>query len=535
MSPITDKVDKLFAEWDKPDSPGCSLAVIKDGNIIYKRSYGMADLERNIPLSPTSIFDIGSMGKQFTAMLIAILGRQGALTLDDSILKHIPEMPPYAQPITIRHLIHHTSGIRDYTTLMYLSGLRFENFYYEEEILDLICRQKSLDFTPGDEMLYSNTNYFLLGVIAKRVGRKSLPTLLQEHILDPLGMKATSFNDDTGRLIKNRAIGYSLRGDGYCNDMSFNGGFGDGVILTTVEDLFLWDQNFYQNRLGGGGNDLIQEILTPGALNNGERLNYAFGLWVDAHKGLHTIQHAGGWAGYRSDYIQFPEQKLSVICLANLSSITPWNLTVQVADIYLADWFKQGEQPTSKKAVEFIDLTPSQIESLIGLYYDQKHGDILKILVQAKKLVGKGFSLDFPLAATRPMQLLALDTPFEIELEFAEPQPENALTIIVKLGGGKPREFQKMASAPLNLAQWADYVGVYYSDELNAFQKILLDGEQLCFRRGYSPVEALQPVAKDFFQAGELHFQFERDQHNRICALRLSAGRVKTIRFNLSS
>src|SRR5437588_8636653 len=143
-------------------------------------------------------------------------------------------------------------------------------------------------------MLYSNTNYFLLGVIAKRVTGKPLAALIQEHILDPLSMKATSFNDDAGRIIKHRAIGYSPKRNGFCTDMSFNGGFGDGMILTTVEDLFLWDQNFYHNRLGDGGNDLIQEILTPGMLNNGARSKYAFGLWVDAYKGLRTIQHAGG-------------------------------------------------------------------------------------------------------------------------------------------------------------------------------------------------------------------------------------------------
>jgi hypothetical protein len=270
-------------------------------------------------------------------------------------------------------------------------------------------------------------------------------------------------------------------------------------------------------------------------LNNGERLNYAFGLWVDAYKGLRTIQHAGGWAGYRSDFTQFPEQKLSVICLANLSNIMPWNLTVQVAEIYLANLFTQEEKPTGQKVAKFIDLPPRHIDRLTSPYYDQKRRNILKLLVKDGKLVGEGFGLDFPLAAISPTQLQALDTPFEIEMEFDELQQENVQSIIVKLGGGKPREFQKLASPPLPLAQWADYVGSYHSDELNSFQKILLDGEQLYFRRGYSSAEALQPVAQDFFQAGELHFQFERDEHNQICAFKLSAERVKPIRFNLSS
>ena len=244
---LTDKIDELFAAWNKPNSPGCALAVINDGEIIYKRCYGMADLERNVSLSPASVFDIGSTGKQFTAMVIAILAKQGALSLDDSIQKYIPEISTYEQPVTIRHLIHHTSGIRDYLVLMYLSGMRSENFYYEDELLDLICRQKELNFKPGDEFEYSNSGYFLLGVIARRVTGKSLPVLIKENILEPLGMQATNFNDDAKRIVKNRAIGYSPNdGDGFYTEMSFNGGYGDGALLSTVEDLFLWDQSFYK-------------------------------------------------------------------------------------------------------------------------------------------------------------------------------------------------------------------------------------------------------------------------------------------------
>ncbi len=445
MSSLTDKVDQLFAKWNRPDSPGCSLAIIKDGDIIYKRGYGMADLERNIPLKPDSVFDIGSVGKQFTAMLIAILARQGALRLEDSVINHIPELPEYAQQVTIRHLIHHISGLRDYTALLYFSGRHIDNFYYEEELLDLICRQKGLNFTPGDKFEYSNTNYLLLGVIARQVTGKSLPVLFQEYILDPLGMRSTSFNDNAGRIIKNRAIGYSTQGDGYRNDMSFNGGFGDGMILTTVEDLFLWDQNFYHNKLGNGGNELIREVLTQGVFNSGERLSYAFGLWVDTYRGLRRIGHPGEWAGYRSDYLQFPDQNFSVICLANLSIIEPRNLTEKVASLYLEDLF-------------------TEVEPLADQKVTQKLHEISSILISP--------------------------------------------------------------------AQSNEYAGIYYSEELNACYQILPDGERLCFRRGYSARETLQPVALDFFQAGDSHFLFERDEHKLICAFQLSSGMIKAIRFN---
>jgi CubicO group peptidase (beta-lactamase class C family) len=535
MSRLTDNVDELFAKWNRPDSPGCSLAIIKDGEIIYERGYGMADLERNIALKADSVFDIGSVGKQFTAMLIAMLARRGALNLGDSIRKHIPEIPEYAQAITIRHLVHHISGLRDYTALLYFSGRRIENFYYEEELLDLICRQKELNFRPGDEFEYSNTNYVLLGVIAKRVTGKSLPAMFQEYILNPLSMRSTSFNDDAGRIVKNRAIGYSPQEDGFRNDMSFNGGFGDGMILTTVEDLFLWDQNFYHNKLGNGGNELVQEIITPGALNTGEGLDYAFGLRIDKYKGLRRIGHAGEWAGYRSDYLRFPEQKFSVICLANLSSIEPRRLTEQVANLYLGNMFTEGEQladqKETQKADNFIELTTSQIEYMSGVYYDQKKGEYLKLIVKEDKFTGEGFGLSFPIVATGPMNLLALQTPSEIEIGLDKPKPGTPLTISVKFGGGKPIQFEKMAITSISPAQYGEYVGIYHSEELNAIYQILLDGERLCFRRGYSAPETLEPVTLDFFRAGEFHFVFESDEHKRVCGFQLRAGMMKAIRF----
>ncbi|UCH98781.1 MAG: serine hydrolase, partial [Candidatus Aminicenantes bacterium] len=196
---MTDQVDKLFAQWDKKDSPGCALAIIKDGKIIYKRGYGMADLERDVPITSKSVFDIASTSKQFVAMSIVLLAEEGKLSLDDDIRQHIPGMPDYGNKITIRHLVHHTSGIRDYCDLMYLAGMPFENDYPEAQIIELIARQKELNFKPGDKHLYSNTGYFLLGEIVKRVSGKSLNEFTKEKIFKPLGMKITHFYDDFTR------------------------------------------------------------------------------------------------------------------------------------------------------------------------------------------------------------------------------------------------------------------------------------------------------------------------------------------------
>jgi len=213
MKSLTDKVDELFTVWDTPDSPGCALGIIKDGKLIYKRGYGMANLEHNIPISATTVLRIGSTSKQFTAMSIALLAEQGKISLDDDIRKCLSEMPEYESPITIRHLIHHTSGIRDYLELMELAGRRDDDYYTDDEAIDMLARQKELNFKPGDEFLYSNSGYFLLSAIAKRASGKSLREFAQENIFKPLSMNNTHFHDDHTMIVKNRAAGYSSKKD----------------------------------------------------------------------------------------------------------------------------------------------------------------------------------------------------------------------------------------------------------------------------------------------------------------------------------
>src|SRR5882724_5029116 len=279
------KADKIFAQWDKPDSPGCELAVIKDGQIVYKRGYGMANLEHNIPMSPSSIMDTGSVSKQFTAMAVALLAEQGKLSLDDDIRKYLPEIPKYETPITIRHLIHHTSGIRDYLTLMSIAGTRDDAHYVDGEVMNLLARQKELNFKPGNEFLYSNSGYFLLSQIVKRASGKTLREFADENIFKLLGMTRTKFYDDHNEIVKNRAASYVPRsGGGFQIAATALDMVGDGNVFTCVEDLFLWDQNFYHNKLGKGGQELINQVLTTGTLNGGVKIDYAFGLVIGEYR-----------------------------------------------------------------------------------------------------------------------------------------------------------------------------------------------------------------------------------------------------------
>jgi CubicO group peptidase (beta-lactamase class C family) len=344
----TDKVDKLFASWDKTTSPGAALAVIRDGRIVYERGYGMAKLEDGIVMTPDKIFDIGSVSKQFTAACVVLLVRDGKLSLDDNVRTFIPELPDYGTPITVRRLLHHTSGLRDYNALLEMAGFRDDSDCPTvQESLDVICRQRKLNHPPGAEYSYTNTGYFLLGQIVERVSGRSLNAFAQERIFKPLGMAHTLFQDDHTQIIPNRASGYEAAGQGFRLDLSNWDETGDGNVYTSVEDLTLWDQAFYNGKLG---RDVMDMLQTTGTLTGGKPIDYAFGLRVRTYRGLRTVSHSGSWAGFRAALIRFPDERFSVICLANLGTIEPYILAFQVADIYLAGKLKGPEIMEEQKA-----------------------------------------------------------------------------------------------------------------------------------------------------------------------------------------
>ena len=331
------RVDRIFSQWDRTDSPGCALGVYRDGNIQYGRGYGMANLELGVALSPQSVFDIGSTSKQFTAMSVLLLARDGKLSLDDDIRKFIPELPDYGKTITIRHILTHTSGIRDYLTLWALAGVDDADLTTDQDALDLLSRQRELNFAPGEQWLYSNSGFFLASIIVKRVSGKTLAQFAAERIFEPLGMTHTRFNDDHMAVIPNRATGYSPRegGAGWATAMSNFEQTGDGAVQTSIEDMQRWDENFYTGKVGGA--ETVAAMQKTATLNDGKKQTYALGLMVDSYRGLHTVSHGGAWAGYRAELLRFPEQHFSVACLCNLARTNPSQLARRVAEVYLGD------------------------------------------------------------------------------------------------------------------------------------------------------------------------------------------------------
>lgn len=544
MTSLTDKIDKLFAEWDKPDSPGCALGLIKDGQLIYTHGYGMANLEHDNPISSKTVFRIGSTSKQFTAMCITLLAEQGELSLEDNIRKYIPELLEFESPITIKQLIWHTSGLPDYLDLIRLANggdlspqvyNRVTNNITEDDVIELLVRQKELNFKPGEAHLYSNSGYLLLAVLVKRVSGKSLREFAEERIFKPLGMKSTHFHDDYTMIVKNRAAGYSPKEDGgFFINMTACDLVGDGGVFTTIEDLLLWDQNFYHPKVGSP--DLIDRMLTPGTLNKGEKCRYtrmpdryyAFGLVVGEYRDLKVVSHGGGFVGFRAEMVRFPEQHCSVICLSNLSSIQPWDLALQVADIYLVDQFPKEKSLEAK--AEFISLPEEHLQDKVRVYRNPKTGAIYELFLKDGELMADAFGFSFQLAPVSRTQFRAVGAPVNINIEFETPV-NKPLLMHVSISNQMIQTFEVIKPVELMPNQQAEYVGDYYSDELQVTYKVVMEGKKLFFKHKNAPEKPLIPTFKDEFSVADLNIQFIRDKQNQVVAFIINSERVKNKRF----
>ncbi len=524
---LTAKIDYLFSECDKPGLPGYALGIVDNGRIVYKRGYGMANLEHNIPISTKSVFDIGSTSKQFVAFCIAILEKKGKLSLEDPVQKHIPEMSLYKHPVTLRHLIHHISGLRDYLTLMDLAGMRYENEYPDEEIIGLISRQSDLNFTPGSEFLYCNSGYLLLGEVVKRVAGKSLREFAEKSIFSPLGMKNTHFHDSFTSIVNNRAAGYSVGPDGVKADVSLFDVVGDGGVNTTVEDLFLWDQNFYHNKLAGGGQKLIEKITTTGRLNDGTELNYAHGLFLGTYRGLKTVTHGGAWIGYRTEILRFPQKNFSVICLSNFSQANPARIAWQIADICLSGEMSGVPlRPDSKRASP---ASVNKIKRLAGIYLNAKSGDFLEISIKDGELFSGSGGGHYRLEPVGPFHYSRTGGAFEIK--FCTGEGKSSGTALVKERTEKEKTYGKIDLPAISKKRSRACAGQYYCEELDIKYSIVREKEKIFLMRKNAKREEIRLLQGELFSADWLSLRFFKERAGRYNGFTLGAGRVKGLVF----
>jgi CubicO group peptidase (beta-lactamase class C family) len=392
QGPPASGVDAVFGRWTH-DTPGCAVGVATQGKPVLERAYGMADLEFDVPNAPDTIFEAGSVSKQFTAMAVLLLARDGKLSIDDPVRKYIPELPDYGAPLTIRHMLTHTSGLRDWGEVEAIAGWpRTSRAYTHAHVLDIVSRQKSLNFTPGTEWSYTNTGYNLAVIIVSRVSGEPFAEFTRDRIFRPLAMTHTSWRDDFTRIVKHRAIAYSQASDGWHEEMPFENVHGNGGLLTTVDDLLKWNENFANPVVGDA--KLVAEEQTVSRLTNGEATGYAFGLSVGAYRGVREISHSGATAGYRAFLTRYPDQHVSVAVLCNAGSANPTQYAHDVAAPYLASAFTAADRAPALgdgRRGSATAFTPSEadLRSYVGRYLSDEAETELVVALDGGALVIK--------------------------------------------------------------------------------------------------------------------------------------------------
>ena len=367
------RIDSVFARF-KSDGPGCALGVFQGGRIAYEHGYGSANIEYGIPITPRTPFIMGSVSKQFTAAAIALLVERGRISLDDDVRKYVPELPDYGQRVTIDELVHHTSGIRDFWALVDAAGMRFDDGYTVDDVVRFAARQQHLNFAPGTQYNYSNTGYVLLGVIVQRVTGMSLRKFAANEIFAPLGMNDSHYHDDHTEPVRGRAIAYqpmSAKLGQWRIDVWNNDIVGQGGVMTTIEDLQKWDENFYTGKVGGP--PFLARQLTRGKLADGKTLAYAFGLEIGEYRGRPMVEHTGSTGGYRTDITRFPAEHVSIVTLCNMTTADAGGLAHRVADVVLASRFTkpvpENTRAEARQASASIDVPPADVADLAGRYH----------------------------------------------------------------------------------------------------------------------------------------------------------------------
>lgn len=523
-------IDSVFLEWDKTDAPGCALGIYKNGEIHYAKGYGMANLEYDIPNSPNSVFRIASTSKQFTAACILLLVEQGKLSLQDSLSGIFPDFPDYANSITIQQLLNHTSGIRDYLQIAYLRGLGDDAYYQDDQIMEWLVNQTDLNFQPGEEHLYSNSGYWLLGQIVNKVAEKSMAEFAQEAIFKPLKMNSTHFHNDHTEIVKNRATGYyPKREGGYQIYRTTLDMIGDGGIFTTINDIKKWDDSFYESDVLS--RNFWNMMTARGILNNGDTIDYASGLDIGEYKGLKTIRHGGAFVGFRAEILRFPDEKMSIVVFANRGDANPSRKANEIANILLRDKFVP-EKPVEIKEAKREEKPAKEfnLEALVGTYQIRPDlvlkinlkNDSLHVLQkwnQSSYSIVRGKGNTFKIPGNDGLNFL-----------FTELKEGFTQTLMI-LQEGRETKANRKEEFNFSKIDMNVYTGTFYSKELDVKYKLELEDKILKLRvESNKDKMECTPTELDQFSMGLGLLRFQR-LDGRITGFQLDSGRVNNLKF----
>lgn len=514
-----DKIDKIFS-WATTTTPGCVCAVSQHGNVVINQVYGSADLERNVPLSHNTVFDIGSSRKQFVAAAILLLVEEKKLALSDDVHKYIPELPDYGYPITLDHLLTHTSGIRDWTGLMPMAG-------GYPDALTLILRQRGLNFAPGEEWSYSNSGYVLLTEIVARTSKLSFAEFSRKRLFEPLGMKSTAYIDALQGIIKNRAMAYRKAGNDWKLDMLVgNDRGGAGALFSTAEDLVIWNEALTSNRLGAFVSRQLQE---PTQLNNGRKLNYARGLFLDTYRETKEVWHSGSAAGYHSWMGRYPEKGITIAVLCNSDAMPATALARRVADQFLPDAGTSDTESGPPPALTGDELT--DVNGKVGLFFSEKTGQPMRLSVDRGRFRiagGPGLAAVSKDRFRRWGAALPFMSQDRFELYFVSSDQFD-----LKSMEGQTTRYRRTQAIVPTASDLNDFVGRYQSSEIGGFFDFVAVEDNLMGRANDAPGSgfALTPVSQDTFQLSGVTLHFLRDKGGKVVALEYSNPVIRTIQF----
>lgn len=508
------QIDKIFSAC-QPQNPGYELAISRNGVVIYSKAWGMADLEHLVPLTTTSVTEAGSVSKQFTAAAILLLAQQGKLSLNDDIRKYLPEIPDYGSVIRISNLLHHTSGLRDWGSVMAIAGWpRSTKTYSNDDVLYIVSRQKNLNNKPGDEFIYSNSNFNLQALIVKRITGMELAEFTRKYIFEPAGMTHTQWRDDFKRIVLNRAIAYDKLDTGYQIDMPNEYAYGNGGLLTTAEDLLKWNEYYWGGKFGNPS--LLSQQIAVDHLNNGAENAYGMGLFIQKNRGWDYIVHDGATAGYRSLLFHYPQLHLSVAFLSNVSN-ADFSLVRRVESLLVPDNEKHASPKTAQ--AKTYPISPDKLKAFTGWYQNPKTGSGMQLMLKNDTLCTARFKFQ-PIGRNS----------FSVNGEQAIFN-DKGFTHISKTKD--TTVYKKVKAAESGEAYLKTYTGVYYSSETESKYMVVIKNGKLTLHIDPVNDESVNPTYYDGFKSAEggADIFFTRDARDKITGFKISVSRARNVTF----
>jgi CubicO group peptidase (beta-lactamase class C family) len=522
------RVDALFERFNRTPSPGLAIAVVDDGRVILRKGYGMANLEDQIPITPSTVFDIASVSKQFAGLAIAMLIEQGKVRLTDDIRKHIPELPDIGHTITVDHLLHHTSGLRDWPGTLAVAGWRMDDVISFDQILSMAYHQKTLNFTPGAEYTYSNTGYNLLAELVERVTGQSFRAWTDQHLFKPLGMTSSFFRDDHTALVRHRALGYAREPDNTFRSIPNNlTALGSSSLFSTVDDLAKWVLNFDNPVVGGQA--AMAMTRTRGKLNSDSTISYAFGVSHGEYRGQPTVAHSGGWASFGTYLVHFPNQKFGVIVLGNSPIANPSRAAFEIADIYLEKELAPRAASPTPETGRTVEVSTDVLRNYVGVY-KLGPGWYVRIRQDGRTLRAQASGEnEFPMSA-RSDSVFWVDA-YGATISFRR-DDTGRVTHFVYRDRRAPRMDETRATRP---AGTVDFVGSYVSDELQTTYEVVQRNDSLVLRHRRHGTIPLTPGWEGDFTT-PLWFlrsvEFQRDDRGMVTGFVVNVDeRSRNIRF----